>query len=98
VNQRYGTNRGNFSASRRTVLIPSRAKADAQYEPAGPPPTTKTVQVCGGVISLDPILNFVESVLAISNVLSYFRARPAFQNPVGGRGFRKRDVLSNRIH
>lgn len=36
------TYRGKFSASSRTTLIPSRARADAEYDPAGPPPMTKT--------------------------------------------------------
>lgn len=38
---------GNLSASRTTVSIPSRAKAAAAYEPAGPPPITNTVQLSG---------------------------------------------------
>lgn len=41
------TYRGNFSASRTTVLMPSRAKTEAAYEPAGPPPMTSTVHLCG---------------------------------------------------
>lgn len=35
---------GNFCASRTTVSMPSRAKAEAAYDPAGPPPMTSTVQ------------------------------------------------------
>ena len=44
------TNLGNFSASSKTVSIPSRAKQAAAYEPAGPPPTTSTVQLLGTAI------------------------------------------------
>lgn len=40
-----GTNLGNFAASRRTVSMPSRASAVAAYEPPGPPPITRTVQL-----------------------------------------------------
>jgi hypothetical protein len=39
--------RGNFSASRSTVSIPSLAKAAAAYDPAGPPPITRTVHRLG---------------------------------------------------
>lgn len=45
------TDLGNLSASSRTVSIPSRAKAAAAYEPAGPPPITSTVQLCGTVMT-----------------------------------------------
>lgn len=38
---------GNSSASRRTVSMPSRARAEAQYDPAGPPPMMRTVVFCG---------------------------------------------------
>ena len=43
--------RGKTSASRTTVLTPSRASADAVYDPPGPPPTTKTVH-CSGTESI----------------------------------------------
>ena len=32
------TNRGNLSASKTVTSMPSRASAEAAYEPAGPPP------------------------------------------------------------
>ena len=38
---------GKISASNSTVLIPSRANAQAAYEPAGPPPATRTVVSSG---------------------------------------------------
>jgi hypothetical protein len=38
---------GKISASNTTVLMPSRASAAAEYEPAGPPPTTRTVHSSG---------------------------------------------------
>ena len=36
------TNLGNLSASKTTVSMPSRARQEAAYEPAGPPPITST--------------------------------------------------------
>jgi hypothetical protein len=44
--------RGNLSASKMTVSMPSLAKAEAAYEPAGPPPTTRTVHFSGMAIFL----------------------------------------------
>jgi len=44
---RVGTYRGCLSASSSTTSTPSLAKADAAYEPAGPPPATRTVQDLG---------------------------------------------------
>ena len=38
---------GNFSASKSTVSMPSRASTAAVYEPPGPPPTTNTVHFSG---------------------------------------------------
>jgi hypothetical protein len=38
---------GCLSASRATTSMPSRAKAAAANDPAGPPPTTSTVQLSG---------------------------------------------------
>ena len=40
--ERKRTDLGNLSASKTTVSIPSRARQEAAYEPAGPPPTTST--------------------------------------------------------
>lgn len=37
------TNLGNLSASKTTQLTPSRASAEAVYEPPGPPPMIRTV-------------------------------------------------------
>lgn len=36
------TDLGNLSASKTTVSMPSRARQEAAYEPAGPPPITST--------------------------------------------------------
>ena len=38
---------GKTSASRRTTSTPSRTNAEAAYDPAGPPPTTRAVQDAG---------------------------------------------------
>ena len=38
---------GNLSASKTTQLTPSRASAEAVYDPPGPPPTTNTVVSVG---------------------------------------------------
>ena len=38
---------GNTSASSTTVSMPSRASAEAVYEPPGPPPTTSVVHLVG---------------------------------------------------
>lgn len=46
------TDRGNLSASSKTVSMPSRARQAAAYDPAGPPPTTSTVQLCGTVMAV----------------------------------------------
>lgn len=44
---RKSTYRGCTSASKSTVSMPSRARAAAAYDPAGPPPTTRTVHCLG---------------------------------------------------
>lgn len=38
---------GNVLASNITVEIPSLASTEAAYDPAGPPPTIRTVHSCG---------------------------------------------------
>ncbi len=39
--------RGNLSESNNTTSRPSRASAEAAYEPAGPPPITRAVVFSG---------------------------------------------------
>lgn len=39
--------RGNLAASMTVVAMPSLARTEAVYDPAGPPPMTRTV-VCEG--------------------------------------------------
>ena len=53
---------GKISASNSTVSTPSRASVQAVYEPAGPPPITKTEVFCG--IDMFSCLDVVESMLS----------------------------------